>query len=146
MRRVLIGLHKATGDQGTFGALYTNGFSCKTAELPWRENRTKISHIPVDIDYEVRIVKSPRFGKVYGLFGVPGRSHVLIHSGNFSGDVALGYQSHVEGCILLGKYHGQIKNKQGAFQNAVLVSLPTVREFMRFMNDEPFRLRMENHY
>lgn len=125
----------ASSDQGKKGVLYAKGFTCKTLELPWRDNRKGRSCIPSG-KYKCRIRRS-RLGIVYGLIGVPGRAGVLIHSGNLAGDVELGYKSHVEGCILLGKYFGKIDG-----QAAILVSKPTVREFMQHMNNEPFILEV----
>ena len=143
--RIVTLLRSSTGDNGTYGLFSTPGFQCYSAELPWRDNRRKVSCIP-EGDYPVRIVQSPRFGRIYGLFNVPGRSSVLIHSGNFSGDISLGYASHVEGCILLGRQLGKLQRKDGKLQSAILVSLPTVRSFMEFMGGEPFTLSVRSTY
>lgn len=117
------------------------GFVCYTAELPWRDNARKRSCIPPG-EYPCAIVKSPRFGRVYGLQGVPGRSHVLIHRGNFAGDVSRGFVSHVEGCILLGRKIGRLATP-GGLQNAVLASAPAVSAFIDHMGGEPFTLVIE---
>ena len=122
-------------DEGTFGKLETdNGFSCFTLELPWRDNKKRISCIP-EGEYAVEVRRSPRFGLVYHVKDVYGRSYILIHSGNFAGDVSKGYKSHVEGCILLGKKVGILDG-----QKAVLVSKPAVTSFMRHLNNKPFKL------
>jgi len=48
-------------------------------------------------------VNSPKFGAgTFGLHRVPGRSHILIHAGNFTRDI--------EGCILLGERFADIDN------------------------------------
>lgn len=125
-------------DAGTEGTLSTDGFSCRTFELPWRGNLRGKSCIPVG-HYRVQIVRSPRFGRIYGLFGTAPRGNVLIHSGNYAGDVDKGLKSHVQGCILLGKYFG---NMEG--QRAILLSRPTVRAFMDHMGGEPFTLIIED--
>jgi hypothetical protein len=138
-------LRTSSGDQGTFGVLQSGNYSCFTGELPWRDNRRKVSCIP-EGDYEVKPVKSPKFGVIYGLFGVPGRSHILLHNGNFCGDVAKGYVSHVEGCIITGSRIGRLVNKFGVMQRAVLTSLPTVRSFMAYMNGQPFVLSVRNTF
>lgn len=123
---------------GTQGSLSTDGFTCKTLELPWRGNIRAKSCIPTG-SYVVRIVRSPRFGRIYGLFGTAPRANILIHSGNYAGDVDKGLKSHVQGCILLGKYFGMMDG-----QRAILLSRPTVRAFMNHMKGEPFTLVVED--
>ena len=48
-----------SGDMGTFGALFAEGFTCYTGELPWRDNKPEISCIPVGL-YKVIWAMSPR--------------------------------------------------------------------------------------
>lgn len=126
-------------DQGTQGVLILpNGVFCNTLELPWRDNKPKRSCIPCG-EYDVEIRQSPKFGTIYEVKFVPGRSYILTHSGNLAGDVAKGFLSHVEGCILLGSRWGVI-NKQ----LAILNSRPTVRRFMEEQENQPFRLLVED--
>jgi len=132
-------IRSAHSDQGTRGILVTpNGEFCKTFELPWRDNLPKLSCIPCGT-YDVKARYSPKFGTCYEVQGVPGRKYILIHSGNLAGDTTKGYRSHVEGCILLGKYHGQLCQ-----QDAVLYSGLIVREFFEMMGGKPFRLTVED--
>lgn len=119
---------------GTQGILQTEGFSCKTLELPWHDNLRQKSCIPPG-SYRCHLTSSPKFGQAYILTGTEPRSNVLIHSGNFAGDVDAGLKSHVQGCILLGKYFGSIEG-----QPAILLSRPTVRAFMAHMGGEQFTL------
>ena len=119
-------------NQGTEGILFTGGFNCKVLELPWRGNQRNISCIPAG-EYEVTIRQSPRFGTIYWVLKVENRSYILIHSGNWAGDVELGYKTHVAGCILLGKVFGYLMG-----QRAVLNSRITVRQFMDHMDNKPF--------
>lgn len=129
----------AHSDQGTKGILAISGVEfCKTLELPWRDNAPRLSCIPCG-QYDVRPRYSPKFGVCYEVQGVPGRKYILIHSGNVAGDTTRGYRSHVEGCILLGKYHGKLGQ-----QEAVLYSAPTVREFFETMEQKPFKLLVED--
>lgn len=128
-----------TGDSGTFGVIYWDGGACVTAELPWRDNRRKVSCIPAG-KYNVAMRLSPKFGRVYEVTKVPGRSYVLFHSGNFSGDVSKGYASHVEGCILLGNKFGRLQNSKGQLQDAVLASRYAVGRLVRAMGEKPFIL------
>lgn len=138
MTRVKL-LRLAHSDQGTQGVLILpDGVFCNTMELPWRDNRPNISCIPCG-EYDVEIRQSPRFGSVYQVKDVPGRSYILMHAGNLAGDTRKGYRTHVEGCILLGKYFGRL-----AGQLAVLSSRPTVRALMERLNGKPFRLMVED--
>lgn len=64
-----------------------------TLELPWRDNRRRISCIPKG-EYRVTKHSSPKFGKSFWVREVPGRSEILIHAGNYYTDIL--------GCILVG--------------------------------------------
>ena len=124
-------------DQGTFGNLSApNGFTCKVAELPDRDNKTNISRIPAG-RYKVVPYTSKRFGKVYLIVDVKARTYILTHSGNLAGDVSKGFRTHSHGCILLGKYFGVLNG-----QRAVMCSRPIVRSFSNLMGDKPFTLEI----
>jgi len=127
-------------DQGTLGILTTTNFKCYTLELPWRENHAGISCIPTG-DYTVEIRLSPKYGRIYWVRNVPNREWILIHSGNYAGDVEKGYKTHVRGCILLGKEKGYLGG-----QRAVLNSRLTVRKFMREMGHQPFNLTIRESF
>jgi hypothetical protein len=123
----------SSSDQGTIGLLSTEGFSCKTLQLPWRNNTRQISRIP-DGEYICKIALSPKFGAVYKVFNVPGRSEILLHAGNYAGTKPK-FKSHVEGCILLGMKLGTLEG-----QLAVLQSRIAVTAFMAHMLQKPFKL------
>lgn len=123
-------------DQGTEGQLFTDGFNCYTLELPWRDNQRSISCIPAAA-YDCIIRRSPRFGLTYWVLKVPERTYILIHSGNWAGDVAKGFNTHVNGCILLGKKMGYLQN-----QRAILNSRITIRRFMNHMENKTFKLNI----
>lgn len=125
-----------TSDQGTEGILATDGFFCKTLELPWRENKSNISCVPSQ-EYIVKIRQSPKYGKIFWLTNVPKRSYILIHSGNYAGDKNKGFKTHVAGCILIGMTHGFLNG-----QRAILNSRIILKKFMNFMNDEEFKLHI----
>jgi hypothetical protein len=132
-------LRLSSNDQGTRGVLILpDGVFCNTFELPWRDNKPKVSCIPCGA-YPVIEVQSPRFGKIYGVEKVPRRSVIRIHSGNLAGDTLKGLKSHVEGCILLGKRWGNING-----QLAIMNSRPTLRLFMEKMDMEPFTLSIQD--
>ena len=129
-------LRTRQSDQGTEGILITDGFMCKTLELPWRQNKRSISCIPAG-EYNVKIRQSPKYGSVYWITSVPNRTWILIHAGNWAGDRDKGFKTHVNGCVLLGKKHGFL-----AEQRAVLSSRITVRKFRSVMQDQSFVLNV----
>ena len=123
-----------SSDEGTLGKLLTEGFSAVTIELPWRKNISNLSCIPAG-EYQTVIRKSNKFGIVYWVLKVEGRSYILIHSGNFAGNTEKGFKTHSHGCIIIGKYTGKLEG-----QKAVLLSKSTLRSFVNFMRKEPFTL------
>lgn len=136
--RVTIIRGKST-DHGTPGVLLRSDGSrvAHTLELPWRENRRMRSCIPPG-SYRARyVVTAKRPSGVYLLEGVPGRSAILIHSGNVAGDVEKGLESDVLGCILLGQTRGMRRG-----QRAVLLSKPAVAAFAAEMNRKPLQLEV----
>jgi hypothetical protein len=127
-------IRERRSDQGTEGRWISGAFSCFSLELPWRDNKRGISCVPAGT-YVAKMVRTPKHGLIYMLQNVPGRSAILEHSGNWAGDVSKGYRSHVQGCILLGKYRG---TSQG--QRAVIVSRPAVKAMMAAMHNEDVEL------
>jgi hypothetical protein len=116
-------------EQGTFGKLSFDNFSCYTIERSWNNNAAHISCIPEGL-YTIQKYTSPKFGKVYAVSGKTvsvfpdvnyRRSSILIHPANV--------QSDLEGCIGLGDSLGYVKA-----QWAVLNSIATVTNFYRIIN------------
>lgn len=68
-------------------------FRCHTLELPWKDNQTSISCIP-EGEYKVVPRESKKFKKHFHVTGVPNRSYILIHPGN--------YYTQIRGCLLPG--------------------------------------------
>lgn len=130
----------STGKHGTFGRTVGLGSLHFTAELPWKGNKPNISCIPLGI-YPCAVVHSAKFGPVYQVRDVPGRSHILIHAGNYAGDVARGFRTHSHGCILPGMHWGWLGD-----QRAVLASRTAVSEWMRCLNGKPFILEVKEKY
>jgi hypothetical protein len=63
------------------------GYTCRTLELPWKDNEKRISCIP-DGEYEVIKHTSPKFGECFWIQDVPDRSEILIHDKvNFVGSI-----------------------------------------------------------
>jgi hypothetical protein len=130
-------------DAGTFGSLTFGTSVVQSLELPWRENRRQRSCIPVGV-YDCVLVRSPRFGLVYEVKDVPGRSHVLIHRANLGGDVDKGLDTELHGCIAPFTRMGVMRNSRGAMQPAGLVSSTAFRLFMEWAGGKPFTLEIEN--
>lgn len=81
--------------RGTFGVLRHGQVPfVLTLEEPWNDNQPGVSCIPAG-RYRCRRVRSPKFGVTFEVCDVPGRSHILFHSGNTIEDT--------EGCILVGE-------------------------------------------
>lgn len=133
-------LRDPSDDQGTTGTLYVGGqLFCYSIELPDRGNQPNISRIPAG-RYRCIWHRSPRYGWVYLVRDVEGRSWILIHPGNWAGDRSRGYISNSNGCLLLGRRKGRLKG-----QRAVLASKPAVRAFFKRMNKQDFDLLVVNH-
>jgi len=134
-------LHRLNStDQGTYGVLAMNGQWWYTLELPDKDNRPNVSRIPSG-EYLVTRRYSPSFKKeLYWVHAVPGRSFILLHGANFAGDIEKGWQSHLQGCITLGKKIGKFTNKFGVLQKCVMSSQQAIREFESYLNKESFKL------
>ncbi|MNX76919.1 Transglycosylase SLT domain protein [compost metagenome] len=123
-------------DGGTFGKLtLPDGTSFNTLELPWRNNESGKSCIPPGT-YKVETRNSPKFGPgTYEVKGVPGRNAILIHSGNYAGNVDKGQKSNVEGCILLG-----FSRSTQSGQPMIQESRAAMKAFTEKMAGRPFVL------
>lgn len=126
------------GDDGITGKLMTDGFECYTLELPFKLNKKRISSI-IPSSYICRIKKSPKFGNVYEIQSVKERGDILIHAGNFAGDVEKGYKTDSHGCILVGDCVEKIGG-----QKMIKNSKSTLNKFMEFMNGEEFILNIRS--
>ena len=84
----------------TFGVLLINSFPAfVTLELPDLANAVGISCIPVG-GYKCQRITSPKHGETIHVLDVPGRSEIILHSGNS--------QEDTRGCILVGmSYSGK---------------------------------------
>lgn len=99
----------------------TSVFKCKTLELPWKNNASRISCIPAGT-YDVIGRNSPKYGSHFHVLNVPGRDYILIHAGNFHYEIM--------GCILPGKAHLDI-NGDG-FRD-VTSSKATMKELLNLL-------------
>lgn len=117
----------------TLGKLTVNvngvSFSCETLELPWLNNASNISCIPVGT-YDVKYTFSPKFLKfTYQIMNVPKRSGIRIHSSNYYTDLL--------GCIALGTTRADI-NKDGVLD--ITNSRIAIAAFEKILNKKPFKL------
>ena len=80
-------------DGCTIGTLGFGEFRCLTLELPWMDNTRNISCIPAG-EYSAKLYQSYKNGQVVLIEGVPDRTFIEIHAGNFTRDI--------QGCILVG--------------------------------------------
>lgn len=69
-------------------------FSCRTLELPWKDNKQRISCIP-EGTYPLDVHDTKRFPEHVAINNVAGRSAILFHVGNTVSDTL--------GCPLLAK-------------------------------------------
>jgi hypothetical protein len=99
-------------------------FSCKGLELPWNDNKRRVSCIPEGV---YRTVKrhSPRFDNHFHLVSVPNRDWILIHRGNFVREIL--------GCILVGRKHTDI-DKDGLLD--VTSSVATMNQLNQILPQE----------
>ena len=119
---------------GTFSKFIVANNVFSAVELPWEDNEPNISCIPYG-EYECEWIESPHFGGVYEVKNVPGRTHILIHIGNWAGDTERGYMSDSDGCIILGSERAVIQG-----QKAVASSKSALTKFYGIMEQKPFTL------
>lgn len=141
MRRAVLTRGEST-DEGTFGRLVLEGGpALRTTELPWRANATGRSCVPPG-RYRCELVNSPRFGKVYEVRDVPGRTNILLHAANFGGDRDKGWHSQLLGCIAPALDVGVLTNPLGHVQRAGLQSGPALAALMAWGGGLPFELEI----
>jgi hypothetical protein len=75
------------------GKMEIDGLPFYTIERPWLNNEPYISCIP-EGDYFCKTHNGNKFKNVWEIEDVPGRTHILLHQGNFVEDVV--------GCIAVG--------------------------------------------
>jgi len=115
----------------TLGVLSVNfsDFSCKTLELPYKNNAKRVSCIPKG-EYICKWSYSPAMERYhYEITNVPGRSGIRIHAANFV--------EQLLGCIALGSAIKDLNNdKRGDLYH----SGNTIRAFEELMDHETFKL------
>lgn len=137
MKTIIINRYEEE-DKQTIGELILkdmNGkeiFTCKTLELPWRDNEVKISRIPAG-DYLAVKHNSPKFGDCFWIQEVPDRTEILIHRGNFHKDTL--------GCILVGK---KLADIDGDGYRDVTASRNTMEELLNLVDTDIVTVHINN--
>ena len=90
----MIEIHRWYNKDCTIGRLTCGDFQCFTLELPFLDNKTNVSCIYPAAGYKGMKYQSPKNGDVISIPNTAGRTHIQIHSGN--------YTSQIQGCILVG--------------------------------------------
>ena len=116
----------------TLGRWTVGGFQCFTLERPWLSNMTRKSCIPEGV-YGLQLRRSPivmrttggRFEEGYEVMDVVGRTHIMVHPGNWPRDT--------EGCILVGDSFGW--TEQGPMVRNSQVTFQRLMEIMAQAND-----------
>jgi hypothetical protein len=98
-------------------------FSCKTLELPWRENKRNISCIPKG-EYKCVIRFSDKYGEHFCVQDVEDRDFILIHSAN--------YHTQLRGCIAVGEHYADIN---GDNELDVTSSRDTIESLLNVLPD-----------
>ena len=104
-------------------------WECRTLELPWLENKNRISCIP-NGEYEVVKRNSAKYGDHFHILNVPNRSYILIHNAN--------YVRQLQGCIAVGLSHTDI---DGDGLRDVTRSKSTMKDLNRELPDR-FKLKI----
>lgn len=118
--------------EATLGKLTIADEVFYVAERPWRDNKKNVSCVPVG-EYICVKYKSKKFGETYELSGVPGRTYILFHVGNYP-------EKDSQGCLLLGE--SIMKGKP-----AVSSSKTAMSRFMKLMNGaESFGLKIKDQF
>lgn len=122
-------------DEGTFGFLQLDDLRMYSGELPWRDNKSDISCIPVG-EYECGYNYSNTFQRnMYLIKDVPNRNGVRIHSANYVGDPSKGYMCELKGCIALGMGLGYFRT-----QKCLTGSKQALEILEKRLNYKPFTL------
>lgn len=119
----------------TNGVLYVEKdnkilFECYTLELPWKDNKRRVSCIPGGT-YNAVKHKSPKFGNSVWIKDVPNRSEILIHPAN--------YVRQLLGCIAVGK---DLKDVDGDGLEDTTASRDTMNELLGLLPNS-FEVKIE---
>lgn len=124
-------LRDAVSPLAVLGTLALKGETFHVLERPWLGNAANQSCIPAGSYKAVFLDRSAsgKYRNVYHLRDVPGRSGILIHTGNVV--------AHSRGCLIIGKRRGTLSGNP-----AVLNSRTALGELNDLMQGEDFTLNI----
>lgn len=150
MKRLVISRYDDS-PEGAFGIATLESSQWDSLELPWHDNKPRISCIPFGI-YTAELAPtghlwSPRTdGQLYRLKDVPGRDYVEIHAATWAGDVSAGWHTDLQGCIALGMMRGRLKPADISHaQDCILSSRIALSAFMDETEGEPIEIEVKQH-
>ena len=120
-----IKIKRAYYEDCTIGRLWCGDFQCFTLELPFLDNASNVSCIYPAEAYKGTKHESPSNGSVIAINNVLDRTHVQVHSGN--------YTSQIRGCILVGD---SIKFLNNDKIPDVTNSKNTLKQLLALLDDE----------
>ena len=137
MLTLVLNRYLKTVGQGIFGKIpMPSGWTLFTGELKEDNDLPDISCIPIGTYLVQWLFSESHKAFVYHVMNVPGRDSVEMHSGNFCGDTSIKdargnqlYWSDVLGCIIGGLSQGQVVNRFGNEQEAVISSKAAMAKF-----------------
>lgn len=110
-----------SGSLGTFGIFSADNVPlCITCELPWANNESDTSCIPIG-SYQVDRHISAKFplGNTWEIQDVPDRTGILIHAANDMDDL--------EGCVAVGQYFGFLNGLPAVLNSGFTLSMLNVK-------------------
>lgn len=123
MKTVRITRVAGSSEYGVFGTLVLNGQPiCLTLEPYSKDNASNLSCINAG-QYLMKRYESPKYGDIWMIQEVQGRSYIELHWGNFLRDT--------KGCIILGEEFSVLSGKW-----ALKSSKKAFEEFMKLTKDE----------
>lgn len=129
-------LRQSSNNQCTMGYMSVNGeIMAYTLELPWKNNQQNVSSIPAGTySGMLRYDKADKWR--IQLQGVPGRTAVQIHIGNYTRDikgcVLIGSAADVTNCTVTGSKTAYTKLKEKFYGTSNPVSCPNVNIVITF--------------
>ena len=111
---ILLREYKPTATEGTL--VLPSGLSLRAIERPWLNNASNVSCIP-EGQYLTKWLErsgSGRYKRVWHVQDVPGRSGILIHTGNLV--------RHSLGCILPGLRRGVLSGRPAVLSSGAALN------------------------
>uniref|UniRef100_A0A6M3XZ19 DUF5675 domain-containing protein n=1 Tax=viral metagenome TaxID=1070528 RepID=A0A6M3XZ19_9ZZZZ len=100
---------------GIFGVL-------KDDEVPFCVTVENNDYVFPDGDYLCKRVNSPKYGNTFEITGVSGRTHILIHWGN--------WEDNSLGCVIVGEFYDPLNTKDNITKNGIGSSKKAFNEFI----------------